>query len=167
MAPVELLSLLRAHFVSIAKVIRVDRASKSRHQESPFGYPPWRTKDEKSATVELEACRQAGESALERLHGVEESAERHGLSRNAAEVILMANEPSRQRCDAGARTILAALAWPSRHAAGADTTRLQNRPIWSMRMAEDHSELITITMAGRRAATACSLCARSLPVPSK
>jgi hypothetical protein len=41
---------------------------------------------------------------------IEEFAEKYGLSRKAADVVLLANGPSRQKSDAGARAFLAAVA---------------------------------------------------------
>jgi hypothetical protein len=64
-------------------------------------------KDDKTVTSD----RQDGGAGSEVPYGVQEFAEKHGLSAKAAEVILMANGPSRSRCDAGARAFLAALAW--------------------------------------------------------
>jgi hypothetical protein len=43
-------------------------------------------------------------------YAVEEFAEKYGLSHKAADVVLMANGPSRQKSDAGARAFLAAVA---------------------------------------------------------
>jgi hypothetical protein len=51
-----------------------------------------------------------GEDAEEIPYGNEEFAEKYGLSRRAAEVILSANGASRHQSDAGARAFLAALA---------------------------------------------------------
>lgn len=43
-------------------------------------------------------------------YAIEEFAAKYGLSRKAADVVLMASGPSRQKSDAGARAFLAAVA---------------------------------------------------------
>jgi hypothetical protein len=52
----------------------------------------------------------AGPASSEAPYGLEEFAEKYGLSLRTAEVVLMANGPSRHRSDAGAAAFLAARA---------------------------------------------------------
>lgn len=51
-----------------------------------------------------------GVDPVETPYAVEEFAEKYGLSRKAAAVVLTANGPSRQKSDAGARAFMAAVA---------------------------------------------------------
>jgi hypothetical protein len=61
--------------------------------------------------VDAEEIASTHASALAEVpYAVEEFAEKYGLSRKAADVILIASGPSRQKSDAGARAFLGAVA---------------------------------------------------------